>query len=59
MMDKEEGSRNIPKKGYIKFKDDFEEGEEISADSKQGNELDRLYDESFTKIEEGTIEREG
>ncbi|MFZ3065887.1 MAG: 30S ribosomal protein S1 [Nitrospirota bacterium] len=56
MMDKEEGSRNIPKKGYIKFKDDFEEGEEISAaDSKQGNELDRLYDESFTKIEEGTI----
>ena len=55
MMDKEEGSRNIPKKGYIKFKDEFEEGEEISADSKQGNELDRLYDESFTKIEEGTI----
>ncbi|MBI5180960.1 MAG: 30S ribosomal protein S1 [Nitrospirae bacterium] len=54
-MDKEEGSRHIPKKGYIKFKDEFEEADEISADSKQGNELGRLYDESFTRIEEGTI----
>lgn len=55
MMDKEEGNRHIPKKGYIKFKDEFEEVDETGAANMQGNELGKLYDESFTKIEEGTI----
>lgn len=54
MMDKEE-SRHIPKKRFIEFRDEFEETDETGADSRQGSDLGKLYDESFTKIEEGTI----
>ena len=54
MMDKE-GSMHIPKKRYIEFKDEFEDTDEAGGDNRQGSELGKLYDESFTKIEEGTI----
>src|SRR4030066_686915 len=54
MMDKE-GSMHIPKKRYIEFKNEFEDTDEAGGDNRQGSELGKLYDESFTKIEEGTI----
>ncbi|MBI5043967.1 MAG: 30S ribosomal protein S1 [Nitrospirae bacterium] len=40
---------------YIEFKDESEEVDETGAENRQGNELGKLYDESFTRIEEGTI----
>lgn len=55
MIEKEEsGSHEHKFKGHLKWKDELEENGAASGKGQNG-ELSKLYDETFTKIEEGSI----